>query len=164
MPSACAAAEKAPSWRPVLARAPALSYSYTLDNGRACRSNRKERGRGGNQLTSIFLFLHSEVSILTALWPKPAVQAGAPTLSDSYLLDERARARRIKAKEGGVIIFFSFFFQCVRVDVSRILTKSALRPKRPPARKGDVILPFPVLTAALPQDSILFECRFFSSS
>ena len=55
-------------------------------------------------MTSIFLFLHSDVRILTALWPKPAVQAGVPALSDSYLflLEERARMPRSKAKEGGV--------------------------------------------------------------
>ena len=46
----------------------------------------------------------------------------------------------------------------------RILTARAqAKAPAPPTRKGDIILPFPVLTAALPQDSILFECRFFSS-
>ena len=83
-------------------------------------------------------------------------------LSDSYLLEERVRVRRSKAQEG-VIIFFSFFFGCVRVDVRILTARAQAKAPAPPTRKGDIILPFPVLTAALPQDSILFECRFFSS-
>ena len=102
--------------------------------------------------------------LVCALWPKPAMQAGALALSDLYLLEERARVRRSKAKEGGVIviIFFSFFFGCVRVDVRILTARAQAKAPAPPTRKGDIILPFPVLTAALPQDSILFECRFFS--
>jgi len=78
-----------------------------------------------------------------------ACRAGfAPALSDSYLLDERARTGRIKSKEGGVIIFFSFFFECVRVDV-RILTALA-QAKAPVRSQGGQNSPFSSLNSGAP--------------
>ena len=58
VPSACTAAAKVP-WRPVLARAPALSYSFSLDKGRARRGATEKREEGGeNESTSsISIFL-----------------------------------------------------------------------------------------------------------
>ena len=58
VPSACKAAAKVP-WRPVLARAPTLSYSFSLDKGRARRGATEKREEGGeNESTSsISIFL-----------------------------------------------------------------------------------------------------------
>ena len=56
----------------------------------------QKRGRGGNQLTSIFSFREHAMSEFWpgALWPKSAVQMGAPALSYLYSLDKRACAWR----------------------------------------------------------------------
>jgi hypothetical protein len=51
VPSACTAAAKVP-WRPVLARAPALSYSFSLDKGHPRGATEKREEGGENESTS----------------------------------------------------------------------------------------------------------------
>ena len=164
VPSACTAAAKVP-WRPGLARAPALSYSFSLDKGRARRGATEKREEGGENestsLTSIFLMCCQNFDRVRAM-ARACHTGRARRPCRTCIRWTKGRAWRSEAKEGGVITIFSFFFKCVRVDVRILTVHAQAKAPAPPACKGEVFLPFPVLTAALPQDSILLECRFFS--
>ncbi len=128
-PSACACA------RPIL---------LIFIRQRAHMQEQQKRGReGGESVDFDFSFpahVMSEFRPHVCALAKACRAGFAPALSDSYLLDERARTGRIKSKEGGVIIFFSFFFECVRVDV-RILTALA-QAKAPVRSQGGQNSPF----------------------
>ena len=114
------------------------------------QEQQKRKREGGNQLTSIFLFLHMRCQNLTARVRSgqslPCRLSRPPCRT--RICWTKGRAGRIKSKEGGVIIFFSFFFGCVPVDV-RILTAHA-QAKAPARSQGGQNSPFSSLNSGAP--------------
>ena len=81
------------------------------------QEQQKRKREGGESVDFKFSFpahVMSEFDRTCALWPKPAVQAFAPALSDSYLLDERARGKdQIKRGRGNhLLLFFLWVRAC----------------------------------------------------